>query len=87
MGSDDFPDRAALHRFAQLKGGNIARAIDHAAAHIRVDCHPDVLHLDFAGRGVGHRYGGELEIFSTGHADGTGFQADFTRRDHVESLS
>ena len=82
VGRDNFADGAALQRLPQLKGRDIARAIDHAAAHIRIDRHPQVLHLDFAGRGIWHRHGGQLEIFGTRHAGRAGFQTDFARRDH-----
>jgi len=55
--------------------------------HIGIHRHPEILRLDFAGRGVGHRHGRELEIFGIGHADGTGFQTDCARRDLVREPS
>src|SRR5882762_10322152 len=83
----DLPDRASGRLLARLGRRRINRAIGHAATHIRIHRHPEVLYLNFARRRAGHRHRDELEIFGTGHADKSGFQSDFTRRDHARTLS
>src|SRR6267378_1475027 len=81
VGRGDLPDRAG-HLLARPGRRRINRTIGHAATHIRIHRHPEVLHLNFARPRAGHRHRDELEIFGTGHADKSGFQSDFTRRDH-----
>src|SRR5467141_3358037 len=82
VGRGDLPDRACGHLLARPRRRRVNRTIGHAATHIRIHCHPQVLHLNFARPRVGHRHRDELEIIGTGHADKSGFQMDFTRRDH-----
>src|SRR6266446_4715705 len=78
VGRGDLPDRASGHLLARPGRRRVDRTIGHAATHIRIHCHPEVLHLNLARARGGARPREKLEIFGTGQADKSGFQTDFT---------
>ena len=82
VGRGDLPDCVRVHLLARPGQRGITRTMGHAAAHIRIHGHPEVLHLNSARRRAGHRHRCELEIIGAWHADRSGFQTDFTRCDH-----
>src|SRR5882762_2440179 len=86
IGRGNLSDFARWRCPAQWGVRVITRAVDHATAHIRVDRHPEILHLHFAKCGGGHGYRCEFEIVRNGRADNTAFQTDFTRCGHGREL-
>ena len=56
--------------------------IGHAVAHVGIDCHPEVPHLNFTRCRVWHRNCDDFEIVCDGHAGGSRLQTNFTRRYH-----
>lgn len=75
----------ALQGLADLERRHIAGTIVHAAAHIGIDRHPEVLHLDLAVARPGQLDRGQVEVGNLGHAHGTALQADFARDGHGRS--
>jgi hypothetical protein len=47
FGFDDFADAAALHWLAQFEWGNVAFALVHPPAHVRIDGEPEIADEDF----------------------------------------
>ena len=77
-----FTHGAALQRLANLERRDIAGPVIHAAAHIGVNAHEQVLHQHFADAGGWQGHAGHGKMFGSGHANGPGGQADFTGLGH-----
>jgi hypothetical protein len=82
---DHFADSAALQRLADLEGRDVARPVVHAPAHVGIDGHPQIAHLDLALGWRGRVFAGDREIGDFRQADGSRGEADLARGkgDHV----
>ena len=76
-GGDHLADGPALQGLTDLEGRHVAFTVNHAAAHVGVDRHPDVADENLALLGVGDRGLDIFEIVGGWHADGAAFQANF----------
>jgi len=74
IGRGKLSDFARWCCLAQRKVRVITRAIDHATAHVGVDRHPEILHLNFICRRVRYRHRDELEVIDSRHTDGRDFR-------------
>jgi hypothetical protein len=76
-GGDHLSDGTTLKGLTDLERRNVALAVNHSAAHVGVDGHPDVpdQHLSVSRRGDGGLH--VVEVLWGRHAHGAAFQADF----------
>ena len=77
-GGDDFAHGAAGHGLTQFEAGGVALRLVHAAAHVGVDRHPEVAHLDLAVGRIGRFDRCQLEIRGFGFAHRTRPEAPLT---------
>ncbi len=77
----DHADRSAGQRLADLERRDIARGIDHAPAHVRINRHPQVADQQLAVGGVVKHGFDKLEIVFGRKAARAALQADFIRGD------
>ena len=76
-GVEDAADGAAVADVVELPGVGVAWGVAHAAAHVRVDGHPEVADEDVAVGGLGVGGADEAEVGGVGEGVGAVEEADF----------
>ncbi len=70
-------DGSAFERLADLERRDVAQAVDHAAAHIGIDRHPERCGQELADSGSGEATLDKFKILRTRQAGRAALQMDF----------